>query len=138
MDAARLRRYKEKLDLIGLRLREFEEWSGVMLTSEKDKLASYKCFQEVSEAVNDIIAMMLRDEKLLPAEDYPNIEKAISHRLIPLSLKVPLQEMTGLRNRLVHHYNGIDDRVARDSARTLLTVIRAFVAHVRQWLREKK
>ncbi len=83
------------------------------------------------EATNDIIAMMLKDSGLLPEEDYANIEKAIKHGILPASLRVLLQEMTGLRNRLVHEYNGLNDRTAKESALSLLPRIEGFIASVK-------
>lgn len=137
MDKERLQRYKNKLELIEHRTGELEEWSQTMLENEKDKLASYKAFQEIAEAVNDSIAMMLKDNRLLPTEDYPNIDKAVTAHLIPENVKKPLQEMTGLRNRIVHEYNGLNDRTAKESMETLLSAIQLFVASLRQWLKKQ-
>lgn len=137
MEEDRLKRYKEKLEHIELRKMEFEEWSPGILENDKDKLGSYKAFQEMVEATNDIIAMMLKDSGLLPEEDYANIEKAIKHGILPASLRVLLQEMTGLRNRLVHEYNGLNDRTAKESALSLLPRIEDFIASVKKWLRRK-
>ncbi len=137
MKAERLKRYKEKLEHMELRKMEFEEWSPGILDNDKDKLSSYKAFQEMAEAANDIIAMLLKDSGLLPEENYVNIDKAAKHGLIPASLRAPLQEMTGLRNRMVHEYNGLDDKTAMESATSLSPKIETFMDVVKKWLRRK-
>lgn len=50
MDIARLKRYKDKIDLIRKRNAEMEEWKGDFLEDEKTMLACYKAFQEIVEA----------------------------------------------------------------------------------------
>jgi uncharacterized protein YutE (UPF0331/DUF86 family) len=137
MEEDRLKRYKEKLEHIELRKEEFEEWSPGILDNDKDKLSSYKAFQEIAEAANDIIAMMLKDSSLLPEENYTNIEKAVKHGLLPASLRSPLHEITGLRNRMVHEYNGLNDKIAKESAISLLPRIEDFVEAVREWVKRK-
>ncbi|RMF91740.1 MAG: DUF86 domain-containing protein [Methanobacteriota archaeon] len=135
MEKDRLKRYKEKLEHIALRKREFEEWSPGILDNDKDKLSSYKAFQEMAEAVNDIIAMMLRDSGLLPEDNYTNIDKAAQHRLLPNALRPSLHEMTGLRNRLIHEYNGLNDETAVESALSLLPEIERFMEAAKKWLK---
>lgn len=137
MEEDRLKRYKEKLEHMELRKKEFEEWSRGILDNDKDKLSSYKAFQEIAEAANDVIAMMLKDSDLLPEENYANIEKAVKHGLLPASLRAPLQEITGLRNRMVHEYNGLNDKTAKESAVSLIPRIEDFRNVVREWLRRK-
>lgn len=137
MDIARLKRYKDKIEFIALRKEEFEEWSEGILQNDKDKLSSYKAFQEMAEAINDLIAMMLKDSDLLPGDDYTNIEKSVKQKLLPAELKVPLEEMTGLRNRLVHEYNELDDALAKESALELLPFIDKYCDLVEQWLRRQ-
>lgn len=44
MEVERLKRYKEKIDLIEKRLDEIIEWKKLFLSDEKSKLASYKAF----------------------------------------------------------------------------------------------
>lgn len=137
MDITRLKRYKDKLEFITLRKEEFEEWSGGILQNDKDKLSSYKAFQEMVEAINDLVAMMLKDSNFLPGDDYTNIEKSIKQKLLPEELKKPLEEMTGLRNRLVHEYNELDDALAKESASELLPFIDKYCDLVEQWLRRQ-
>jgi uncharacterized protein YutE (UPF0331/DUF86 family) len=57
-----------------------------MSEEERTRLAIYKAFQEIVEALFDIIAMKLVDLKIPPKDDYTNIkileERAVSVLMI--------------------------------------------------------
>ncbi|MEM0466663.1 MAG: DUF86 domain-containing protein [Candidatus Thermoplasmatota archaeon] len=103
MDTERRDRYKDKLELIEKRLQEIEEWTNIssqeFISDEKTKLATYKAFQELAESCMDIVAMACKDLKILPKDDYTNVEKLSQKLNIN---KRMLQEINGLRNRLIH------------------------------------
>lgn len=100
---------------------------------DRDRLAVYKAFQEIAEACMDIIAMMLRDSGKIPEDDYTNISKAVKSGLLPNKLKASLDDLNGLRNRMVHEYNGLDDKIALDAMSEILPDIREFVKVVEKW-----
>lgn len=137
MDIERSDRYKDKLELIEKRLREIEEWTDIssekFIHDEKTKLATYKAFQELAESCMDIVAMACKDLKILPKDDYINIQK--------LSLKLnintqALQEINGLRNRLIHRYNQTDDTIAFESIQELVPAINTFVEAITKWIKK--
>lgn len=76
MESERLKRYKEKLGLITERLADVSEWvAGAEIMSDKrTRLAVYKAFQELAEAAFDVVAMACKDSKLVPKDDYANID----------------------------------------------------------------
>ena len=78
MDEDRLKRYWDKINLVSKRSTQINEWTAVSLndfsTDEKTKLATYKAFEEIVEACMDIVAMMCKDLKIPPKDDYTNIE----------------------------------------------------------------
>lgn len=136
MDTDRLNRYKEKIDIIEKRIQEAEEWSDIssdkFVQDERTKLATYKAFQEIAESCMDIIAMACKDVKILPKDDYTNIEK--------LSVKLKLdkqvmQEVNGLRNRLIHRYNKTDDLIALQSIKELLPEVNRFIEVIKKWIK---
>lgn len=138
MDIERAKRYKDKINVILERCEEINEWTGGyeeddFTREEKTKLATYKAFQEVVESCMDIIAMACKDEKIVPKDDYTNIENLI---FINERIKEVLIEANGLRNRLVHRYNQLDDLVAFISVKELLPGIDEFVEVVEQWMRK--
>ena len=137
METDRLKRYNEKLELINERKSEIKDWSDDFFEDKKSMLASYKAFQEVVESATDILAMMLKDEGLIPADDYTNIERAEGKKLIDKKMAEQLKEANGLRNRVIHEYNGLNNQIAHESMIEFLPVFENFVEKVEQWLQKK-
>ena len=139
MDEDRLRRYCDKINLISKRNDEIQEWIDIppedFVKDEKTKLATYKAFQEIVEACMDIIAMMCKDSKIPPKDDYTNIELLGSKIPFNNARKI-LIEANGLRNRLVRRYNSTDNKRAFESIREILPGILNVVEGVKKWIRE--
>lgn len=55
-------------------------------------LAVYKAAQEIMEASLDIVAMVCKDSKLVPKDDYANIEMLHGKGIIREKLKAALTE----------------------------------------------
>lgn len=140
MDIERIGRYKDKLNLISERKQDIEDWvsgydSSDFIKDKKTRLAVYKAFQELVEASFDVAAMACKDLKTIPKDDYTNIDLLFEKKFINSSLKNTLSESNGLRNRLVHRYNGLDDSLAFDSIMEHLTAILDFSEVIEIWLR---
>lgn len=140
MDIERAKRYEDKLNLISERLRDIDEWiSGYdasdFTSDKKTRLAVYKAFQELTEASFDIIAMACKDSKIIPKDDYTNVDALYDKKIIDDSLKNALSESNGLRNRLVHHYNRLDDGIAFESIQELLPYFKYFTEVIEKWLK---
>lgn len=139
MDEDRLKRYWDKINLVSKRSNEIQEWTAIQpedfIKDEKTKLASYKAFQEIVEACMDMVAMICKDSKIPPRDDYTNIdllENIISFK----NMKKTLIEANGLRNRLVHRYNTLDDLLAFESIKEILPGISKFIEGVKKWMRQ--
>jgi uncharacterized protein YutE (UPF0331/DUF86 family) len=50
-------------------------------------------------------------------------------------LKAALNEADGLRNRLVHGYNELNDALAMDSIQELLSPLERFASRVTAWVK---
>ena len=137
MEEIRRKRYIEKINHIKNRASNAESWKEDLLRDEKTRLACYKAMQEVIEGCMDILSMILKDEKEIPKDDYSNISLAEKKGLLKSGICNALRELNGLRNRLVHEYNGLDDRIALDSIDELLPKIENFSAWARKWLEKK-
>jgi uncharacterized protein YutE (UPF0331/DUF86 family) len=138
MEIKRVKRYRDKINVIIERCEEISEWTEEFeaekfTRDEKTKLATYKAFQEVVESCMDIIAMACKDEKIAPKDDYTNIANL---DFINESMKGVLIEANGLRNRLVHRYNQSDELIAFVSIKELLPKIEDFVGVIEQWMRK--
>ncbi|MCA1814538.1 MAG: DUF86 domain-containing protein [Halobacteriales archaeon] len=133
MDARRERRYRDKLQHADEALRDVQAWLGEAATDRKSRRAVYKAFQEACEAATDLAAMVLVDAGLTAKDDYTNLDAA--EKVLGLAGGTRhLKEATGLRNRLVHEYNGLDDGVALAAMRELEPVVRDFLEEVERWL----
>src|SRR3989338_10044665 len=115
----RQKRYTKKIELAEERLNDVAS----LIPDFNDKirrLACYKAFQEVVEALFDIIAMFLKDKDKLVEDDYANIDKLEEMRIITKNDAVVLREANGLRNRVIHRYNKTDDKTAKESILSLM------------------
>jgi uncharacterized protein YutE (UPF0331/DUF86 family) len=137
MDSERRNRYKDKIDLIEKRIQEIEEWTHIsseeFIEDERTKLATYKAFQELAESCMDIIAMACKDLKILPKDDYTNIEKLCTKLKFK---KRVVQDTNRLRNRLIHRDNRTDDTIAFQSIKELLPEIIIFREVIKKWIKK--
>lgn len=135
----RVRRYRDKLNIILRRMEQINEWADIkadeFIKDEKTKLAVYKAFQEIVESCMDIISMMCKDSKIPPKDDYTNIEE-ISKRIRGVNEDI-LKEANGLRNFIIHRYNEIDDMRAFEGIKRIIPEIFKFVEMVEKWMKKK-
>ena len=109
----RRKRYLEKSELAEKRISEIEEW--IEGDDEKTKLACYKAFQEIVEVLFDLVAMKIKDSDKNVEDDYKNTEKLADMGIKEKKNAEILNEANGLRNRIVHKYNNLDDALAKES-----------------------
>jgi uncharacterized protein YutE (UPF0331/DUF86 family) len=136
MEKNRILRYISKIQLIEERIEDIETWKDDYNVDKRSRLAIYKAMQEIVEASMDVLAMHLKDSKKLPMDDYTNIDAAYENEIIDEETKYALREANGLRNRLVHGYNGIDENMAMESMKLCIPVIETYIEQIRQWLKE--
>jgi len=132
----------DKLSLAIRRIDLIDKWIEEkpihdLIRDEKTKLAIYKAFQEVVEALMDIIAMICRDIDVGPKDDYTNIEVLVSEEIIQPDYARIIREANGLRNKLIHWYNRIDDEIALRSIRRLRTPLRDILKVIIGWLKKQ-
>lgn len=141
MERERLRRYLNKIGHIEERIRDIRTWlaefEDIGALDRKTRLAVYKAMQEVVEAATDIGAMILKDEGKLPQDDYTNIAHLFTLGIIDDHVKAALNEADGLRNRLVHGYNDVNDALAMESIQGLLLPLERYVKRVAAWVKRR-
>lgn len=84
----------------------------------------------------DICAMYASDSGIVVGDNYENIEKA-SGDIYREELVDDLKSASGLRNRVVHEYNGVTHKVAFDPIKDLLPSIRRFAKEVRDCIKSR-
>ncbi len=65
----------------------------------------------------NITAMILKDSKKIPED-----------------IKKVLQELTGLRDKVIHEYNRVDDKILLESTESVLLYVLDFVELVEKWI----
>lgn len=136
VDEERLARYADKLNHVDDRLAEFQQWSQLAPEDAMAKAASFKALQEIGEAIADVCAMLTKDTGRSPKDDYTNVEKLEEQGIFTGDLRSVVEELNGLRNRLVHEYDSFDSRTALDSGRRLAQKIPKVTGALRRWISE--
>jgi len=111
-----------------------QHFSEEILADRILRKAMYKEFQEAVEAAADICALVRRSLDSSAQDDYSNVDYLVEREIIPADLGRSLKEANGLRNRLVHEYDGINDRMAYISIARLIEALREFPGVILRWL----
>lgn len=136
VDAERLARYADKFERIDERLGQFEAWSPKAGEDEMSRAASFKAFQEIGDGLADVCAMLTKDLGMTPKDDYTNARKLEEHGVLTEGQCEVVFEVNGLRNRLVHEYDTLDEERALESASRLVPPVRELTQEVRTWISE--
>ena len=142
MDTSRKKRYLGKLLIISERFEFCEKKSKELLGSNKtgvkdlDVYSLWYAFQTMVQSILDIIAMICTDEKIGPKSDRVNINAIVKDGLLTPSLSETINEARGLRNILVHEYNGIIFDQAINSINKLLPQLTQVSKVFKEWLKK--
>jgi uncharacterized protein YutE (UPF0331/DUF86 family) len=129
----KLNELKDRIDFIEARL----TWKEEFLSNRVLRKAIYKEFQECVEIVFDLVSMIARDEGFFSEDDYTNLERIKEKIVIDEKTALLLKKAKGLRNVLVHEYDGIIDGLAFDSMKNFLPAIKKFYEGVLEWMKKK-
>ncbi|MBS3796046.1 MAG: DUF86 domain-containing protein [Candidatus Thorarchaeota archaeon] len=113
IDQQRLARYKAKMQYIINNLDTAEPLTEN--PNDIEERALYYCLLTAIESTMDLMAMVIKDKGAIPKGDKTNIEFLKSEGLISSDLAEHLKKCNGLRNVLVHQYNGIDKEIVIES-----------------------
>lgn len=138
MDPLRAERYRDKLHHADRRLGQVAEWRDAARDDERSRLARYHAFQEAAEATTDLAAMVVSDLGKRVEDDYRNLETLVEAGIVSRELLRGLVAAAGLRNRIVHEYNGLDEPKADAAMERLSPVIRRYLEEVERWLTPQK
>ena len=129
----KLNELKDRIDFIEARL----TWKEEFLSNRVLRKAIYKEFQECVEIVFDLVSMIARDEGFFSEDDYTNLERIKEKIGLDEKTALSLKKAKGLRNVLVHEYDGIIDELAFDSMKNFLPAIKKFYEGVLEWIKRK-
>ncbi|MHA1911325.1 MAG: DUF86 domain-containing protein [Candidatus Kariarchaeaceae archaeon] len=140
MEPSRKKRYLDKLQIIRERSEFCENKSKALRDSktreveELDLYSLWYAFQTMVQSTLDIIAMICTDEKIGPRSDKINVDIIVKEGLLSTDLADAISEARGLRNILVHEYNGIILDQAINSIRKLLPNLVQVYEVLKKWL----
>ncbi len=146
MKRLRVERYLEKLEVLKDTLSDLEEWYEEIHQStqstkdkigKKDSFAIYHAYQMNVKYISDITAMIVKDMKKMPKDDYSNLDIIGKSDFFPKSIISKLKLANGLRNRIVHEYNGLLDTMAFEAIKEHIPIFHEFVGKVESWLTPK-
>ncbi len=143
MNVQRKLRYKEKLSHLSEFFTNFGQWMDDYSHEKetpgklKTKFAMYHMGQLCVEVMTDIASMMLKDLKHIPKDDYANFKKLQEINTISGTLAKRLAEADGLRNRLAHDYNRIDEEIAIEGLENVKETVTQFSDVVDNWLQKQ-
>ena len=131
------KRLMEKVETVIERVEFIEEHlSRGILGDRLLRKAIYKEFQEAVEAVSDVCAMVRRGLNSSAKDDYSNIAFLVDKGILEEEMGEKLREANGLRNRLIHEYDGTNDKIACYAIRELIEDLREFSLGVLKWIRK--
>ena len=138
----RIIRYNKKLEKLSQNTENLNEWTeGIneIVFKENLKLIKkygiYHAFQIAVEIVSDITAMLVKDLKFIPKDDYSNIDILKNKKIINSDLAAKIREANGLRNRIVHDYDDLDNNIAYNKLLELIKSLYDFKEAVSDWLK---
>jgi uncharacterized protein YutE (UPF0331/DUF86 family) len=141
----RIQRYREKLEKLEEYRLLFSKWfyeNSLQNLEAQDNFqkifAIYHTIQLMVEVITDIVSMMLKDSSLIVEDNYSNFKKLLKRDIISSELFQGLKELNGLRNRIVHDYNGLIDDIAWKSIEKNKKYIDKFKKVVKKWLDQNK
>ncbi len=143
MKEERIKRYKDKLDYLIRTIKNLKDWTKDINSKDfieklelKIQYGIFYAFQISVKLITDLIAMIIKDTKIIPKDDYTNINMLIKEKIISLELANEIKNANGLRNRIVHDYNGMDYNIAYNALIKMLKSFEAFKEVVIKWLKK--
>jgi uncharacterized protein YutE (UPF0331/DUF86 family) len=142
MEEERIKRYSDKIEYLNQTAENLCDWIGDIDSREfvesinlQKQYGIYHAFQIGIEIITDLVAMMVKDLRTIPKDDYSNIKILENKKIISSNLAAKLKEANGLRNRIVHDYNGLDNSIAYNRIKDLLNPLKEFKVSVKEWLK---
>ena len=143
MDKERVKRYNEKIQHLDQMLENLKKWTKDVkeyeFTERLDltvQYAIYYAFLTSVEVITDTVAMIVKDLKKITKDDYSNIDIVKDKKIIDKNIAEKIKKANGLRNRIVHDYNKLDEVLAYGSIIELLDDIEKFKEDISKWLKK--
>ncbi len=144
MDQKRIQRYKEKEEYFSKLMTKLKEWTKDLNVNDfvtslglKDQFSIYHAYQIILELTTDLAAMVIKDLKLIPKDDYVNMDLLAENKIISKELAYNLKQANGLKNRVVHSYNGLDEEMAFKDIQKYYDYLKKYKEALDKWLQKE-
>lgn len=134
---------RRKLGIMMESLRSLEPIGRFSLEEYRDRLyerkATERLLQEVVEAAVDINTYLtVQLGEPAPEEYYTSFLKLTDLGVLPRELAEELAPSAGLRNRLVHQYDELDDRLVLEAVRSVQELFTRYIRAVEEFLERRE
>ena len=127
----RKQRYRQKINFIVEKVKSLP--LNPANATEVDALL-YRILLAI-EAAMDLVAMTVKDKGYTVSDDYHNIEKLVTLKVISSSAGEELKKLNGLRNAIVHKYNKFEEEVVIKAAEHIVKVLVSFLKSIEHELK---
>jgi uncharacterized protein YutE (UPF0331/DUF86 family) len=144
METERKTRYYEKIQHLIKYLNLLNGWSDLIEKQKKGTkkdpkslFAIYHAFQLSMEVLSDVASMTTKDLTKIVKDDYSNFQILFDEKIISDPIFNDIKNLNGLRNRIVHDYDGLDDNILLVGISESLKNIPKFKDCVEIWLKKQ-
>jgi len=95
-----------------------------------------QCIVECATDINSYLVSKMA--KIAPADYFDSFLKAGEYNILPKEFSVQIAPSAGLRNRLVHEYDKIDDRIVHQSIKATLDQYSCYIKYVYDFIEALK
>ena len=100
------------------------------------KRTGERLIQLIVENMVDINSVVISQKNLPPPKDYySSFEILGTIDVIPTDFALALAPCTGMRNRLVHEYDRIDDLLVFNGISKLIEMVNVYIKHINHFLK---
>lgn len=103
----------------------------------QELFAIYHAFQLGMEVVADLASMIVKDISNIARDDYSNYQLLSQKKIISIDIFNEIKDLNGLRNRIVHDYNGLLDKISLEGILESLAILPEFKEEIEKWLAQE-
>ena len=144
MDPQRKARYQDKLQKFDRYYDQYIKWLASHPINKLDLegdahwvYAIIHVFQNLAELCSDLAAMIIRDKKLIPKDNYSNYKLLQENTILSEKSYQILIKVTGLRNRVAHEYNGLNYTIAWEAMEQFIDGFENIKEEFGSWLKQR-
>jgi len=101
------------------------------------KRTGERLIQLIVENMVDVNSIIISEMNHAPSKDYYSSFEIIGELgVIPLNFATKLAPCTGMRNRLVHEYDKIQDKIVFDSIQKVIEMVNKYIEYINKHAHE--